>query len=250
MEALRMSLGSRLAAALAIGWAVTVLGGCGSGDAVPASIPSPESAAPAVPDRSDPARYDLAPEASQDVAAEPGRPGLSQHPVVAVKTTLGQFTVRLDREHAPVTVDNFLAYAASGFYDGTIFHQAERGFIVAAGGYTEDLKAKPTRTPIRNEAHNGLSNRRKSVAMVRQGDVHSATSQFLINLADNLHLDHKSRELPPEGQPDQYGYCVFGEVVDGWDVVERIAQTPVETRQPFGAVPNPPIVIESVTPLR
>ncbi len=162
-------------------------------------------------------------------------------PVVEFTTTAGTFKLKLDRAKAEKTVHNFLEYVASGYYQGTLFHQVEKGFVVAAGGYVKSdmppgavdesvvMQSKPTRVSIRNEAQNGLKNARATVAMVRTpGSPHSATSQFLINLADNPFLDHKSREMSESGT-DEYGYCVFGEVVEGWDVIEAIATTPVQS---------------------
>lgn len=245
-----MRLAHRFAAMAWMAFVGMALTGCGgSGDAVPASISGGEGSAEAAADLSDPARYDVpAGTAEDDDAASRNTDARRQadlYPVVQFKTSLGEFKLKLDRQRAPSTVENFLAYVTSGFYDGTIMHQVEDGFIVAGGGYTPDLKAKPTRTPIRNEAHNGLKNRRGTVAMVRLGSVHSATSQFLLNLADNPSLDHKSRDVPEDGQPDEYGYCAFGEVVAGMDVVTQISQVKVRATDQFSALPVKPIVIES-----
>ena len=163
------------------------------------------------------------------------------HPEVQVRTSAGEFTLRLDGEKAPLTVDNFLAYVQSGYYDGTIFHQVYNGFIVLGGGYDAQFKPKPTETTVRNEAHNRLKNRRGTVAMARQADaIDSAASQFFINLSDNASLDFTG------SQPDQYGYCVFGEVISGMEVVDRIGKAKVHSTPQFENVPVRPVVIESV----
>ena len=171
----------------------------------------------------------------------------SEDPVVVVKTSAGEFQIRLDPKSSPVTVDNFLEYVQSGFYSGTIFHQVENGFVLAAGGYRANLSAKQARYPIRNEAHNGRRNLRGTVAIVRQDGVDSATSQFMINLADNPSLDHRSRDISETGKPDQYGYCVFGEILPGagWDVIQQIARSRVQRRDGFEALPTQPITIHS-----
>jgi len=166
-----------------------------------------------------------------------------QHPIYEFQTSQGKFVVRLDAEKAPLTVDNFRNYAARGHYDLTIFHQVTKGSlqIVLGGGYTADLKEKTPLTPIRNEAHNGLKNRRGTIAMARRpDDEDSATCQFFINITDNDPLNFKARS--PEG----YGYCVFGEVTEGMEVVDRIAKAPVHDTEKFMALPVETIVIKSV----
>lgn len=183
-------------------------------------------------------------EAPAATAAPPVRSDQDpQHPIYEFETSQGKFTVRMDGEKAPLTVDNFRAYVARGHYDLTIFHQVLKGSlqIVLGGGYTADLKEKASRTPIRNEAHNGLKNRRGTIAMARRpNDEDSASCQFYINVADNDALNFKSRT--PEG----YGYCVFGEVIDGMDVVDRIAKVAVHDSDKFRDVPVEPVVIRSV----
>ncbi|MGA2032559.1 MAG: peptidylprolyl isomerase [Thermoguttaceae bacterium] len=169
------------------------------------------------------------------------------HPVVAIETSLGSFSVRLDAEKAPVTVENFLSYVASNFYDQTIFHQVLTGYpkLALGGAFTPDAMEKKARTPIYNEAHNGLKNRRGTIAMARlPDDVNSATSAFYVNLADNQVLDHKDRTV------DGYGYCVFGEVVEGLDVVERIAQVPVRDTEKLEHVPVQAVLIKSTHRIR
>jgi cyclophilin family peptidyl-prolyl cis-trans isomerase len=163
-------------------------------------------------------------------------------PRVIVHTNHGDITIELDAEKAPLTVDNFLDYVDRGHYDGTIFHQVVAGYVILGGGYTEDLQEKPAAAPIRNEADNGLKNTRGTVAMARRPDAaDSSTCQFFINLSDNPHLDYAGRT------PEEYGYCVFGRVVQGMDVVDRIGKVPVEDRQvPAAQAGQPPEIFELV----
>jgi cyclophilin family peptidyl-prolyl cis-trans isomerase len=162
-------------------------------------------------------------------------------PTVTVDTNFGAFTLELDPERSPLTVANFLAYADSGYYDGTIFHRVIDGFMVQGGGYSESFDKKPTRAPIQNEGANGLRNLRGTVAMARTGDPHSATAQFFVNVADNAFLDHKA----PQG--NDWGYAVFGKVVAGMDVVERIARVRTGAQGPFSKdAPLEPVVIRAV----
>jgi peptidyl-prolyl cis-trans isomerase A (cyclophilin A) len=144
-------------------------------------------------------------------------------------------------------VHNFLSsYAGRGFYDQTIFHHVEPGSMLLGGGYTAELDAKPTRTAIYNESRNGLTNRRGTLAMIRDSNSpHSATSQFFINLGDNPHLDSQD-----PSSDEGLGYCVFGEVVEGMEVVDRIAQLPTETQGDFARVPSPAVAIQSIERLR
>jgi cyclophilin family peptidyl-prolyl cis-trans isomerase len=168
-------------------------------------------------------------------------------PLVVLHTTAGDITLQLFQEKSPRTVENFLrGYAERGYYNQTIFHHVEPGVMVIAGGYTADLERKATRAPIYNESRNGLSNRRGTVAMIRDADgPHSATSEFFFNLADNPDLDFRSA-----ADEDVPGYCVFGEVVAGMDVVERIAHLPTKQDGDFERVPSPPVTIQSTTRLR
>jgi peptidyl-prolyl cis-trans isomerase B (cyclophilin B) len=170
------------------------------------------------------------------------------HPVVVVETSLGSFTVRLDAEKAPLTVENFLRYVAAKHYDGTIFHQVQKSYpkVVLGGAFTADLKERPTRIlPVRNEADNGAKNRRGTIAMARQPDViDSATAMFFINLSDNEILDYKDRTA------ERYGYCVFGEVIEGLEVVESIAQAPARETKGGQSAPIDVIAIKSVQRLR
>jgi peptidyl-prolyl cis-trans isomerase A (cyclophilin A) len=160
-------------------------------------------------------------------------------PQVSLKTNLGTIVVELDQEKAPKSVDNFLQYVKSGFYKGTIFHRVIDGFMVQGGGFSKNMVQKPTNKPIENEAKNGLHNLPYTIAMARTGDPHSATSQFFINVGENTPLDYPGR--------DGFGYTVFGKVVSGMDVVDKIKATPVADAGPYQNVPVTPIVIESAT---
>ena len=168
-------------------------------------------------------------------------PAAAQNPVVVIETSLGSITAELDRRNAPVSVANFLAYAEDGFYDGTVFHRVIRGFMIQGGGMTADLERKQTRAPIRNEATNGLSNDRGTLAMARTNVVDSATAQFFINTVDNPGLDNRGTD------PGSYGYAVFGRVIDGLDVVDDIEGVSTGRRGPFQDVPNTTVEILSVT---
>lgn len=167
--------------------------------------------------------------------------GATANPQVVLTTSRGDIKLELYEDKAPKSVENFLAYARSGHYEGTIFHRVVPGFMVQGGGLTRDLGMKSTRAPIDNEADNGLSNRRGTVAMARQGDPHSATAQFFINLVDNYKLDHVS-----DASGRTWGYAVFGEVVEGMDAVDAMAQVDTTARSGHQNVPEQPIVIESV----
>lgn len=147
---------------------------------------------------------------------------------VRFQTSQGDFTIDLDEATAPVTVENFLRYVDDGHFDGTVFHRVIPGFVIQGGGLTADLAQKPTREPIQNEAANGLKNKRGTLSMARTNDIHSATSQFFVNLADNEFLDHK---------PGSYGYAVFGHVSDGMDVIDRIAAVRTGRRKGHDDVP-------------
>ena len=184
----------------------------------------------------------VAPAMEDDARTTTKRPSADpRHPEVLIRTSLGDIRVRLDGVNSPLTVDNFLCYVESGHYDQTIVHQVYRDQGIIAGGYGVNRAEKRSRTPIRNEAHNGLRNRRGTISMVRFPDaIDSATCQFFVNVSDNPALDHKART--PEG----YGYCVFGEVVDGMDVVDRINDAPLQDAADFERTPVNPIVIESI----
>ena len=154
---------------------------------------------------------------------------------------MGTITLELDNEKAPATVANFIEYAKTGHYDGTIFHRVIDGFMIQGGGFTKDMNQKPTGEPIRNEAMNGLKNMRGTIAMARTMVVDSATSQFFINLVDNDFLDFRSPT------PQGFGYAVFGKVIDGMDVVDQIAKVGTGDCGPHQNVPTTPVVIRKVT---
>ncbi|MFJ8160801.1 peptidylprolyl isomerase [Streptomyces sp. NPDC096136] len=159
-------------------------------------------------------------------------------PQVKLTTSLGAIVIDLDAERAPATVANFLAYVESGHYDGTVFHRVVPGFMNQGGGFTADMRQKPVREPVRNEADNGLKNTRFAVAMARTSVPHSATSQFFINTADNPALDHSAPTATG------YGYAVFGVVGEGRDVVDSIAAVRTGRAGGHGHVPLVPVVIE------
>lgn len=165
----------------------------------------------------------------------------SGNPVVVIKTSMGDITVELFQKKAPKSVDNFLAYAEAGYYNGTIFHRVIKGFMIQGGGFAPDMTRKPTKPPIPNEANNGLKNTRGTLAMARTSDVNSATSQFFINTVDNAGLDYKG------STPDAYGYAVFGKVIDGMDVVDKIEKTATGTKGSYRDVPMQTVLIQSVT---
>ena len=157
--------------------------------------------------------------------------------MIVISTSLGDITVELDTAKAPISVKNFLAYVDAGHYDGTIFHRVIPDFMVQCGGFTPDMVQKKTNAPIKNEANNGLSNEPYTLAMARTSDVDSATSQFFINLADNVFLDHGKRD---------FGYAVFGKVVKGTEVVDKIGAVKTGRAGGHQDVPVMPVVINSV----
>ncbi|MEJ2699540.1 MAG: peptidylprolyl isomerase [Desulfuromonadales bacterium] len=158
-----------------------------------------------------------------------------------IETNRGNIKLELYDQKAPVTVKNFLSYAEKGFYNGTIFHRVIRDFMIQGGGYTTDLVRKETAAPIKNEADNGLKNKRGTIAMARTSVIDSATSQFFINLKDNDFLDHRG------SFPGAFGYAVFGKVVEGMDVVDAIGPTPVERKNAqFQNLPKEPVIIRSI----
>ena len=167
---------------------------------------------------------------------------LAQYPQVELKTTQGNIVVELYADKAPKTVANFLQYVKDGFYNGTIFHRVIDGFMIQGGGFERDMREKPkTRSPIDNEAGNGLKNDVGTLAMARTPNPHSASAQFFINLKDNDFLNY--REPTPQG----YGYAVFGKVTRGMEVVNKIAKVPTANAGPHQNVPREPIAIESAT---
>ena len=164
-----------------------------------------------------------------------------QNPQVVVKTSMGSFTIELYPDKAPQTVKNFLMYVDEGFYAGTIFHRVIDGFMIQGGGLDGTMTKKKTAAPVVNEAANGLKNAVGTVAMARTSEPNSATAQFFVNVKDNGFLDY--RDSSPEG----IGYCVFGKVVQGMDVVERIKVVPTGVKNGMSNVPTTPVVIESIT---
>ena len=177
------------------------------------------------------------------VAAAPAAPAApNPTPQVSLKTTEGEIVLELNQEKAPKSVENFLTYVKSGFYKGTIFHRVIDGFMIQAGGYTVDLKGKPTKPPVVSESQNGLKNETYSVAMARTGNPNSATAQFFINVVDNTGLDYPGQ--------DGFGYTVFGKVVKGHEVVDKIKGVLVDDKGIFQNIPVKPIVITSATVLK
>src|SRR5262244_1536872 len=158
--------------------------------------------------------------------------------MIILHTSHGPITIELDAERAPKTVANFLAYVRAGHFDKTLFHRVIDDFMIQGGGFASDFTQKPTRAPIENEAGNGLKNKRYTVAMARTSDPHSATAQFIINVADNTFLDYRS----PDAKG--WGYCVFGRVVGGTDVVDRIKAVATGDRNMHQNVPKQDVVIE------
>lgn len=165
-------------------------------------------------------------------------PALAQK--VKLATTAGNIVIELDARRAPKTVDNFLRYVKAGHYDGTVFHRVIKNFMIQGGGMTPDLTEKPTRAPIPLESKNGLSNLRGTIAMARTMDPNSATSQFFINVKDNPNLDAANA-------PDGNGYAVFGKVVEGLDVVDKIRAARTTSKGPYGDVPVTPVIINKAT---
>ena len=156
------------------------------------------------------------------------------YPQVEIVTTSGTFTIELDRNRAPISVENFLNYVEEGFYTNTIFHRVIEGFVIQSGGYTAEFDMKETKPEIVNESGNGLSNRRMTLGMARSNEPHTASSQFYINLVDNFSLDP---------MPTRWGYTVFGEVVSGFEIVDAIGQSATQTYQDLQDVPVAPIII-------
>ena len=160
---------------------------------------------------------------------------------ILMTTTVGPMTLELDADNAPKTVENFLSYVSSGFYDGTIFHRVIDNFMVQGGGFTADMEQKSTQAPVENEANNGLKNARGTIAMARTQDPHSATAQFFINVQDNDFLNHTGENM------QGWGYAVFGKVTEGEDVLDKIRCVQTGNQAGHQDVPVEPIIIESVT---
>ena len=164
----------------------------------------------------------------------------AKNPQVVMATSMGEVRLELFQDKAPSTVKNFLKYVDAKFYDGTIFHRVIANFMIQGGGFAKGMKEKQTNPPVKNEAGNGLSNRRGTVAMARTQVVDSATAQFFVNVVDNLFLDHQGNT------PDTFGYCVFGKVVAGMDVVDKIKSVPTHTVGYFENVPVKDVTIVSI----
>ncbi len=224
-----------IVAVVAVLW---MAGGCGnSSDPSATEAPTASIGGPQLGDA-----------AATGETASPARPEADpNYPTVSIDTSLGEITVRLNAREAPLTVANFLQYIDRGDYDGTIFHQVitEYPKLVIGGAYGEDFTERPAATPVRNEAHNGLRNRRGTIAMARRPDaIDSATRHFFFNVTDNEVLDHKDRTL--EG----YGYCVFGEVLSGMEVVDQIAEAEVHDTDQFERIPVKTVAIRAIRQLQ
>jgi peptidyl-prolyl cis-trans isomerase B (cyclophilin B) len=163
-----------------------------------------------------------------------------EKPVVVMETSMGNIKIELYPDKAPITVQNFLEYVKNGHYDHTIFHRVIDNFMIQGGGFTANMSQKSTLSPIKNEANNGLKNARGTVAMARTQDVNSATAQFFINVNDNTFLNFKSEN------PQEYGYCVFGKVIDGMDVVDKIKSVDTTASGTYRDIPVKPIEILSM----
>jgi cyclophilin family peptidyl-prolyl cis-trans isomerase len=208
--------------------AMLTAAGCGSNNGSPAGVTASIAGGGTAP-------------VAAAAPTKPASPRDWSHPKVLLHTSLGDIVVELNATKAPQTVDNFLRYVDGGFYDQTIFHQVARDRVVIGGTYNTKMLEKKTRTPIRNEAHNGLKNTRGTIAMARCPDaVDSATSQFFFNLSDNTWLDYKDRTL------SGYGFCVFGQVVAGMDVLDQIGAVAVQRRPPLEQLPVEPVIIQSM----
>ena len=182
--------------------------------------------------------FSYATEKTTDNPAEPPTKLPIDAPQVRLETSLGNIIIELDASAAPKTVKNFLSYVNDGFYNGTIFHRVIKGFMIQGGGFTKDMKQKPTKAEITNEADNGLKNLKGTIAMARTNAPHSASSQFFINTVDNAFLDFKAKS----GRG--WGYCVFAKVVDGMEVVDAIEKQATGVKNSFRDVPVTPIIIK------
>ena len=168
----------------------------------------------------------------------------TQNPQIVLETSSGKIIIELFPDKAPGTVKNFLAYVKADFYTDTVFHRVIPNFMIQGGGLTADMNSKPTQTPIKNEADNGLKNERGTIAMARTADPDSATAQFFINTVNNEFLDHRSKD------PQGWGYAVFGKVIEGMEVVDAISGVKTETRGVFRDVPSEPVVIRNAKRLK
>lgn len=160
--------------------------------------------------------------------------------MIKLQTNYGTITIELDFEATPNTANNFLTLAKNGFYNGTIFHRVINGFMIQGGGFTEDMQQKPQQSPIQNEANKGKPNSRGTLAMARTSDPHSASSQFFINVADNNFLNFKAESS------DGWGYCVFGKVIEGMEIVDKIKSVATTSKRGHNDVPVENVIIENV----
>ena len=160
--------------------------------------------------------------------------------MIKIETTFGDIVINLDEENTPKTAANFKQYVESGFYDGVIFHRVINGFMIQGGGFDTNMQQKPNQSSIQNEANNALPNKRGTIAMARTSDPHSASTQFFINVADNEFLDYKAKT------PQGWGYCVFGQIVEGMDVADKISQVATGNRAGYSDVPVNEIVINKI----
>ncbi|OZN24747.1 peptidylprolyl isomerase [Actinobacillus seminis] len=167
--------------------------------------------------------------------------------MITLHTNFGDIKIALNHEKAPITAENFLNYCKEGFYNNTIFHRVIDGFMIQGGGMELGMREKNTKAPIQNEAGNGLSNKRGSIAMARTSDPHSASAQFFINVADNTFLDHRKKDMFGKTVVQEWGYAVFGEVVEGMDVVDKIKGVKTGNKGFHQDVPVEDVIITSVT---
>lgn len=182
---------------------------------------------------------DKAPESKK--ATQSNGEKMAANPKIKIETTLGNITLELDATKAPTSTENFISYVKDGFYDGTIFHRVIPNFMAQGGGMKPDMTEKSTKASIQNEANNGLKNARGTVAMARTNDPHSASSQFFINVKDNAFLDHKSEDM------QGWGYAVFGKVVDGMDIVDKMEKVKTGTKGFHQDVPEEAVIMNKVT---
>lgn len=215
---------------------IALAAGCGGG-----SEPETETEAVAPPPAApgDSAEDAGLEESDEDIEEGGSDIATGAYPVVEMRTNFGTVALELYPDKAPKTVENFLSYVRAGFYDGTIFHRVVPGFVIQGGGFTAEMVKKDTEAPIENEADNGLLNLKGAICMARTNDPQSATSQFFINTKDNPVLDF--RERSPQG----WGYAVFGKVIEGIDIVEKIEATPTANQGGYQNVPVDAVVIES-----
>lgn len=253
-----MKVIGRSAGALSLmAWAVMFSAGCGSDSVseVPkASVSGAEAGSGQEASDDSPTASAVQLQAEEAMNNSPAQAPENLFPEILVQTSLGDLRIRLNAEKAPRTVSNFLAnYVDRQFYDQTIIHYVDDGFMIAGGGYEVDYQPKVARTAIRHEGDNGLKNVRGTIAMVRHAEyIHSAKSEFFINLADNSSLDYQEKEdADAESRdPASYGYCVFGEIVEGLEVLDRIGGTPVVDKADFPRTPSTPVIIKKIERLR